>query len=135
MPLELPILKLLANKTIVLASASPRRREILESMVYWIRMCDTYLVLTWIFYKKGLKFLVITTLEPDENDPTAYKTRADYVADTAYMKAKEVFGRCEVTRMCIFYHITASIFTLYTGRSFTSQCRYCHWSRYYCSKR
>ncbi|KAG2233513.1 hypothetical protein INT48_003384, partial [Thamnidium elegans] len=75
MPLDLPVLKLLANKSIVLASASPRRREILESM--------------------GLKFSVVTTLKPDENDPTAYKTRADYVADTAYMKAKEVFDRCQ----------------------------------------
>lgn len=39
---------------------------------------------------------MVTTLKPDENDPTAYKTRAEYVADTAYMKAQEVFDRCEV---------------------------------------
>lgn len=33
MPLNLPVLKLLETKTIILASASPRRREILESIV------------------------------------------------------------------------------------------------------
>ncbi|KAI7897633.1 inosine triphosphate pyrophosphatase-like protein [Cokeromyces recurvatus] len=73
--MPLPILETLCNKTIVLASASPRRREILTDM--------------------GLKFSVVTTLKPDENDPTAYETRSEYVADTAYMKAKEVFDRCQ----------------------------------------
>ncbi|KAL0136656.1 maf-like protein [Mucor lusitanicus] len=75
MPLNLPVLNNLSKKTIVLASASPRRREILTDM--------------------GLDFSVVTTLEPDENDPTAYRTRAEYVSDTAYMKAKEVFERCQ----------------------------------------
>ncbi|CAO3648829.1 unnamed protein product [Mucor fragilis] len=75
MPLNLPVLNNLSKKKIVLASASPRRREILTDM--------------------GLDFSVVTTLEPDENDPTAYETRAEYVADTAYMKAKEVFERCQ----------------------------------------
>ncbi len=45
---------------------------------------------------------MVTTLKPDENDPTAYKTRADYVADTALMKAREVFGRCQVDNYEIF---------------------------------
>lgn len=75
MDLNLPIYKALSDKVVVLASASPRRREILESM--------------------GIKFSVVTTLKPDENDPTKYKTRADYVVDTASMKAQEVFDRCE----------------------------------------
>ncbi|CAO3686316.1 unnamed protein product [Rhizopus microsporus] len=75
MPLDLPALKSLNTKSIVLASASPRRREILSDM--------------------GIKFKVVTTLKPDENNPALYKTEADYVADTAYMKAKEVFDRCE----------------------------------------
>ncbi|GAN02416.1 N-acetylserotonin O-methyltransferase-like protein-like [Mucor ambiguus] len=75
MPLNSTVLNNLSKKTIVLASASPRRREILTDM--------------------GLDFSIVTTLEPDENDPTAYKTQAEYVADTAYMKVKEVFERCQ----------------------------------------
>ncbi|PHZ13192.1 putative maf protein [Rhizopus microsporus ATCC 52813] len=75
MPLDLPALKSLNAKSVVLASASPRRKEILSDM--------------------GIKFKVVTTLKPDENNPALYKTEADYVADTAYMKAKEVFDRCE----------------------------------------
>jgi hypothetical protein len=39
MLLNLPILKNLSNKTIVLASASPRRREILTDMVYKKAKC------------------------------------------------------------------------------------------------
>ncbi|KAI8994933.1 inosine triphosphate pyrophosphatase-like protein [Pilobolus umbonatus] len=75
MPLDLPAINRLNNKCIVLASASPRRSEILTDM--------------------GLKFKVVTTLKPDENDPTAYKTRSEYVADTALMKAVEVYDRCK----------------------------------------
>ncbi|CEP16673.1 hypothetical protein [Parasitella parasitica] len=75
MPLNLPVLKNISRKTIVLASASPRRREILADM--------------------GLKFSVVTTLKPDENNPMLYKSRAEYVADTARMKAEEVFMRCQ----------------------------------------
>ncbi|SAM00774.1 hypothetical protein [Absidia glauca] len=76
MPLELPVWRALANKTVVLASASPRRREILQAM--------------------GLQdFKVVPTLEPDENNPAAYDTKAAYVSDTAWMKAKEVWDRCQ----------------------------------------
>ncbi|CAO3682683.1 unnamed protein product [Rhizopus stolonifer] len=72
---KLPIMKQINSHSIVLASASPRRKEILSDV--------------------GVEFKVVTTLKPDENNPAAYKTQADYVADTAYMKAKEVFERCE----------------------------------------
>lgn len=36
------------------------------------------------------------TLEPDENNPAAYDTKAAYVSDTAWMKAKEVWDRCQL---------------------------------------
>ncbi|CAO3581193.1 unnamed protein product [Absidia cylindrospora] len=76
MPIELPVWRALGNKTVVLASASPRRYEILQSM--------------------GLKkFKVVPTLQPNENNPAAYDTRAAYVSDTAWQKAKEVWDECQ----------------------------------------
>ncbi|KAL1934739.1 hypothetical protein VTP01DRAFT_6921 [Rhizomucor pusillus] len=75
MPLDLPWLHELNKKTIVLGSGSPRRREILTDL--------------------GVRFQVVTTLKPDENDPHAYATPTEYVADTALMKAKEIFQRCK----------------------------------------
>ncbi|KAI8886923.1 Maf/Ham1 [Backusella circina FSU 941] len=42
----------------------------------------------------GLKFNIVTTLKPDENNPALYKTQEEYVADTALSKVKEVFERC-----------------------------------------
>ncbi|ORX44609.1 Maf-like protein [Hesseltinella vesiculosa] len=74
--LDLPVWKALKNKTVVLASQSPRRKEILQAM--------------------GLTdFQIVPTLKPDENDPTSYKTTEDYVLDTARMKALEVWERCQ----------------------------------------
>ncbi|KAL0094905.1 N-acetylserotonin O-methyltransferase-like protein-like protein [Phycomyces blakesleeanus] len=75
MGLELPLWDNIKGKRLVLASASPRRKEIMEDM--------------------GLAFDVVTTLAPDENNPANYKTSEEYVADTALMKAIEVFGRCK----------------------------------------
>lgn len=51
---------------------------------------------------KGLRFQVVRTLQDDANDPTQYKTPSEYVADTAYMKAKEVFERCKVSLLFQF---------------------------------
>ncbi|KAI7870544.1 septum formation protein Maf [Spinellus fusiger] len=72
--MHLSVWSALENKTIVLASASPRRKEIMQEM--------------------GLSFEVVTTLKPDENDPSKYETPEEYVSDTAWMKAKEVYDRC-----------------------------------------
>jgi septum formation protein len=100
MPLELPVWRALANKTVVLASASPRRREILQAMVSCLHpfsfLSFCYLSLLPLQKKKGLQdFKVVPTLEPDENNPAAYDTKAAYVSDTAWMKAKEVWDRCQ----------------------------------------
>ena len=54
--------------------------------------------------EKGLHFQVVRTLQDDANDPTQYKTPSEYVADTAYMKAKEVFDRCQVSFMPVHQH-------------------------------
>ncbi|KAG0172532.1 hypothetical protein DFQ28_010613 [Apophysomyces sp. BC1034] len=78
MAVDWPLLRFLSNKNVVLASASPRRREILTDM--------------------GIVFEVVTTLKPDENDPFAYATPGEYVKDTARMKAKEVLARCQADR-------------------------------------
>ncbi|KAF7726895.1 hypothetical protein EC973_008190 [Apophysomyces ossiformis] len=78
MPIDWPLLRFLSKKKVILASASPRRREILTDM--------------------GLVFEVVTTLKPDENNPLAYESPAEYVKDTARMKAKEVLERCQADR-------------------------------------
>ncbi|KAI9496445.1 acetylserotonin O-methyltransferase-like protein [Zychaea mexicana] len=64
----------ISKQKIVLASASPRRHEILTDM--------------------GVDFQVVTTLKDDANDPTAFELKEDYVEYTARMKAVEVFERC-----------------------------------------
>ncbi|KAI9026436.1 N-acetylserotonin O-methyltransferase-like protein-like protein [Phycomyces nitens] len=75
---ELPLWENIKGKRLVLASASPRRKEIMKDM--------------------GLEFDVVTTLAPDENNPANYKTSEEYVADTALMKAVEVFERCKTEK-------------------------------------
>ncbi|KAI7855963.1 inosine triphosphate pyrophosphatase-like protein [Circinella umbellata] len=72
--LQLSWLPWLSKQKIILASASPRRREILTDM--------------------GLEFQIVTTLEDDSNDPTAFDLKEDYVHYTARLKAVEVFERC-----------------------------------------
>nr|XP_018902125.1 PREDICTED: N-acetylserotonin O-methyltransferase-like protein [Bemisia tabaci] len=68
-----PILHLLNKQRIVLASGSPRRKEILSQV--------------------GLKFEVVTSKFPETLDLSNYKTHADYAIDTAFHKVKEVSDR------------------------------------------
>ncbi|KAI9253832.1 acetylserotonin O-methyltransferase-like protein [Phascolomyces articulosus] len=72
--MKLSWLPWLSKQKIVLASASPRRSEILSDM--------------------GLDFKIVTTLKDDANDPSAFDLKEDYVHYTARMKAVEVFERC-----------------------------------------
>ncbi|KAI9323264.1 acetylserotonin O-methyltransferase-like protein [Dichotomocladium elegans] len=73
--LELSWLPHVYNKTIVLASASPRRRQILTDM--------------------GLKFQVVQTLVDDAVEPSSYSSASAYVMDTAGAKADEIWNRCQ----------------------------------------
>ncbi|KAI7885567.1 nucleotide-binding protein [Lichtheimia hyalospora FSU 10163] len=73
--LDLSWLPNVSSKKIVLASASPRRRELLSEM--------------------GVKFQVVPTLVDDSNDPETYQVAAKYVHDTAEAKAREVWERCQ----------------------------------------
>ncbi|CDH58897.1 acetylserotonin o-methyltransferase-like [Lichtheimia corymbifera JMRC:FSU:9682] len=73
--IDLSWLPNVANKKIVLASASPRRRELLSQM--------------------GVRFEVVPTLADDCVDPYEYRLAQSYVSETAEMKAEEVWERCQ----------------------------------------
>lgn len=73
--LDLSWLPNVSKKKIVLASASPRRRELLSEM--------------------GVQFQVVPTLADDNNDPARYQLASQYVSDTAKPKAEEVWERCQ----------------------------------------
>ncbi|KAI8143921.1 inosine triphosphate pyrophosphatase-like protein [Fennellomyces sp. T-0311] len=64
-----------AKRKLILGSASPRRREILQEM--------------------GLDFQVVTTLQDDAEDHTHFEKKEEYVRHTAFMKAKEIVQRCK----------------------------------------
>jgi len=74
---EIPALTQLAGKRIVLASSSPRRREILA--------------------KLGLTFEVEASFFDEASlDKLAFETPGDYVCENAYRKANEVFEQLSV---------------------------------------
>ncbi|KAJ3298813.1 hypothetical protein HK104_010261 [Borealophlyctis nickersoniae] len=73
MSLQLGYLERLKSRTIVLASGSPRRKEILQ--------------------KLGLTFTVVPSTFPEDLDKSLFATPAEYVRCNAIEKAKEVHSR------------------------------------------
>ncbi|KAJ3041464.1 hypothetical protein HDV00_009260 [Rhizophlyctis rosea] len=71
--MEISYIQELARFRIILASGSPRRKEILERL--------------------GLKFEVIASSFPEDLDKSSFKTAADYAKENALQKAKEVYSR------------------------------------------
>ncbi|KNC85146.1 maf-like protein [Sphaeroforma arctica JP610] len=69
----LPHLSVLNSKRIVLASGSPRRKELLD--------------------KLGLKFEIVPSIFEENLDKDDYPNCYDYVRQTSIHKAKEVFAR------------------------------------------
>ncbi|KAK9704583.1 hypothetical protein K7432_010112 [Basidiobolus ranarum] len=75
---NIPSIKRLENKQIVLASGSPRRQEILS--------------------KLGLKFEVVPSTFPETLDKSTFAHAKDYVTETAKQKAIEVFTRLQASQ-------------------------------------
>ncbi|KAJ3051268.1 hypothetical protein HK097_007753 [Rhizophlyctis rosea] len=63
----------ISGKRVILASGSPRRKEILERL--------------------GLKFEVIASTFPENLDKTSFQTAAAYASENALQKAIEVYAR------------------------------------------
>ena len=96
-----PLLANLARKRIVLASASPRRREILQSVVgipvgVWIRSVDFFLVAL-----QGLAFEVVPSTFEEGLDKHVFSTAHDYAKENARRKALDVVGKLKVS--CNWY--------------------------------
>ncbi|ORX98656.1 N-acetylserotonin O-methyltransferase-like protein-like protein [Basidiobolus meristosporus CBS 931.73] len=72
---KLPSLQRLEGKQIVLASGSPRRKEILS--------------------KLGLEFQVVPSTFPETLDKSTFSHAKDYVTETAKQKTLEVFERLQ----------------------------------------
>ncbi|EQK99361.1 hypothetical protein G6O67_007418 [Ophiocordyceps sinensis] len=78
-PLDIPIIKHLNSKRVILASASPRRKALLQQM--------------------GLTSLEITpSTKPEDLDKTAYGPW-EYVAETARRKCLDVYSSCLETHL------------------------------------
>lgn len=73
MSLNVPHLQSLKTKNIVLASASPRRREIIKNL--------------------GLHFRVVPSQFPENLDKKAFSKPSEYVSETSKGKALEVYQR------------------------------------------
>ncbi|KAH8553319.1 N-acetylserotonin O-methyltransferase-like protein-like protein [Umbelopsis sp. PMI_123] len=73
MSLNVPHLQRLKSKRVVLASASPRRREIIRNL--------------------GLEFDVIPSVFPENLDKSTFHQPSDYVSETSKGKALEVYQR------------------------------------------
>ncbi|RUS18007.1 hypothetical protein BC937DRAFT_89249 [Endogone sp. FLAS-F59071] len=85
MRLDVPSLRSLRDKRIILASGSLRRKEILANLMFR-------------HHHQGLDFTVIPSTFPETLDKSTFAHPRDYVSETALRKGLEVFERLMVRR-------------------------------------
>ena len=91
-----PIYQLLKGRRVILASGSPRRKQILENIVtrFFIAM-DPSLAITAISMQ-AFPFEVVPSRFEENLDKTQYKEAWQYAESTAAGKAEEVAKRLKV---------------------------------------
>lgn len=94
--LKIPGLNKLAGKRVVLASASPRRKEILQTMV---RLRISWNPSSYIAYPKGLAPEVIPSTFGEDLSPGDFEDIHEYPVATATHKAVEIYERLVVRCM------------------------------------
>lgn len=150
-----PVISKLSGKLVVLASASPRRLEILSNAVsvlviftrflhgQWTLNDQCFLFSSSALMRQGLRFEVVPSWFKETLDKSLFKSPYDYAVETAKQKALEVAHRMPFVS-CLYLYVRKQILvsdhllfciTVYVLASETlEKSRCCDWSRHSCGK-